>query len=92
MLTTQKKVRKEYFEEVIIDVTVDDLVVETADVNDLIITLMSTDNLEEEISRHLIGHNRYDVKLDINGEQLSIHYYKGDLAFLVDINYVEMVG
>ena len=92
MVTTQNKISTEYFNFVEINVDVDDLKVIIEGKENVIIDLTSTSNLEEQISKHFINHNRYNVNLKINGDTLYINYIKQDIILLDDINYVEMIG
>lgn len=87
-----KKINNSLFKSIIIDVKVDDLI--TAKVNDeeCIVKLSIKNNIEDNITEHLINSNRYEVNLDIIDEVLHISYTKEEMTLLNNPNYFETIG
>lgn len=92
MIERIRKINKEYFDSVEINVIVDDLEIVEKRSADLVVTLLITNNADNQITTHFVESQKYEVFFEIQNRVLHIYYFKNTMVLLDDTDYIEMIG
>ena len=92
MIEVVRTINKEYFDSIEINIIVDDLEIIENSSNDFKVTLLVTNNADNQITNHFVKQNKYEVSFEINNRVLHVYYFKSDMISLDETDYIEIIG